>query len=90
MPSKKKCINWFKSTKKDIKNVNLKLFTKVNRKDLEVESDVANWAEIFDKCDSEKQEYRQEFTPNAEYQRCRVFVRNDSAEKKKKKLYKIK
>ena len=27
----------------------------VNRKDLEVESDVANWAQIFDKCDPEKQ-----------------------------------
>ena len=40
----------------------------VNRKDLEVESDVANWAQIFDKCDSEKQKYRQELTPNAEYQ----------------------
>ena len=31
----------------------------VNRKDLEVESDVANWANIFDRCDSEKQKYRQ-------------------------------
>ena len=40
----------------------------VNRKDLEVESDVANWAQIFDKCDLEKQKYRQELTPNAEYQ----------------------
>ena len=49
----------------------------VHRKDLEVESDVANWAQIFDKCDSEKQKYRQELTPNAEYQQCRVFVRND-------------
>ena len=49
----------------------------VNRKDLEVESDVANWAQIFDKCDPEKQKYRQELTPNAEYQQCRVFVRND-------------
>ena len=39
-----------------------------NRKDLEVESDVANWVQIFDKCDSEKQKYRQELTPNAEYQ----------------------
>ena len=38
--------------------MNLKLFTKVNRKDLEVESDVANWVQIFDKCDSEKQEYK--------------------------------
>ena len=37
----------------------------VNRKDLEVESDVANWAQIFDKCNPEKQKYRQELTPNA-------------------------
>ena len=36
----------------------------VNRKDLEVESDVANWAQIFDKCDPEKQKYRHEFMPN--------------------------
>ena len=54
----------------------------VNRKDLEVESDVANWAQIFDKCDPEKQKYRQELTPNAEYQQCRVFVRNDLVERK--------
>ena len=49
---------------------------------MEVESDVANWAQIFDKCDSEKQKYRQELTPNAEYQRCRMFVQNDLAERK--------
>ena len=54
----------------------------VNRKDLEVESDVANWAQIFDKCDLGKQKYRQELTPNAEYQQCRVFVRNDLVERK--------
>ena len=54
----------------------------VNRKDLEVESDFANWAQIFDKCDLEKQIYRQELTPNAEYQRSRVFVRQDLAERK--------
>ena len=54
----------------------------VNRKDLEVESDVANWAQIFDKCDPEKQIYRQELTPNAEYQLCRVFVQNDLVERK--------
>ena len=53
-----------------------------NRKDLEVESDVANWVQIFDKCDSEKQKYRKELTPNAEYQRCRVFVRNDLVDRK--------
>ena len=52
-----------------------------NRKDLEVESD-ANWRQIFDKCDPEKQKYRQDLTPNAEYQRCRVFVRNDLVERK--------
>ena len=40
----------------------------INRKDLEVESDVANWAMTFDKCDPEKQKYRQELAPNAEYQ----------------------
>ena len=54
----------------------------VNRKILEVESDVANWAQIFDKCIPEKQKYRQELTPNAEYQQCRVFVQNDLVEKK--------
>ena len=54
----------------------------VNRKDLEVESDVANWAQIFDKCDPKKQKYRQELTPNEEYQQYRVFVRNGLVEKK--------
>ena len=53
-----------------------------NRKDLEVESDVANWAQIFDKCDPKKQKYRQELTRNAKYQQCRVFVRNDLVERK--------
>ena len=51
----------------------------INRKNLEVESD-ANWRHIFDKCDPKKQKYRQELTP--EYQRCRVFVRNDLVERK--------
>ena len=32
----------------------------VNRRDLEVESDVTNWEQIFDKCDPEKQKYREE------------------------------
>ena len=39
----------------------------VNRKDLEVESDIANWAQILYKWDSEKQKYRKELMPNAEY-----------------------
>ena len=33
-------------------------------------------SKFFDKCDPEKQKYRQQLTPNAEYQQCRVFVRN--------------
>ena len=49
---------------------------------MEVESDVADWAQIFDKCNPEKQKYRQELMPNAEYQRCRVFVQNDLVEKR--------
>ena len=56
----------------------------VNRKDLEVKSDVTNRAQIFHKCDPEKQKYRQELMPNAKYQRCRVFVRNDLVERKNK------
>ena len=56
----------------------------VNRKDLEVESDVANWAQIFDKCDPKKQKYRHELMPNTKFQQYRVFVRNDLAEKKLK------
>ena len=54
----------------------------VNRKDLEVESDVANWAQIFDKCDPEKQIYRHELMPITEFQPCRRFVRNDLVERK--------
>ena len=82
-------IKWFKLAEKNLKNVKLKFFDKgkyfwVNRKDLEVESGVANWAPIFDKCDLEKQKYRQELTPNVKYQPCRVFVRNDLVEKKLK------
>ena len=52
------------------------------RKDLEVQSNVSNWAQIFDKREPKKQKYRQKLTPNAEYQRCRVFVRNDLVERK--------
>ena len=53
----------------------------VNRKDLEVESDVANWAQIFDKCDPKKQKYRHELMPNTKFQQYRVFVRDDLVEK---------
>ena len=51
---------------------------------MEVESDVANWAQIFDKCDPKKQKYRHELMLNIKFQQCRVFVRNDLVEKKLK------
>ena len=54
----------------------------VNRKDLEVESDVANWAMVFDKYNLQKQKYGQELMSNIKYQPCRVFVWNDLVEKK--------
>ena len=54
----------------------------VNRKDLETESDVTNWAQIFDKCDPEKRKYRHELMSNTEFQPCRRFVRNDLVERK--------
>ena len=52
---------------------------------MEVELDVANWAQIFDKCDPKKQKCRLDLMPNTKFQQCRVFVRNDLVEKKKKK-----
>ena len=81
------CIKSFKSTKKNTKNAKLKLLTKkryfwVNIKDLEVESDVANWAQIFDKWDPKKQKYRPELMSNTKFQQYRVFVRNDLIGKK--------
>ena len=39
------------------------------------------WAVIFDKCDPNKQKYRQKLIPDAKCQQCRVFVRNDLVEK---------
>ena len=38
----------------ELEIIDQRRYSWVNRKDLEVESDVANWAQIFDKCDSEK------------------------------------
>ena len=69
----------------------------VNRKDLEVESDIANWAQIFDKCNPEKQKCRHELMPNTEFRPFRRFVRNylvkskiKSCRKSPKKFLKIK
>ena len=54
----------------------------INRRDLEAESDVTNWAQIFDKCDLEKQKYRHELIPNTAFQPFRRFIRNDLVERK--------
>ena len=40
--------------KYEVEIIDKERYFSVNRKDLEVESDVANWAQTFDKCDSEK------------------------------------
>ena len=55
----------------------------VNRRDFEVESDVTDWAQIFDKCDPEKHKYRHELMPNTKFQPFRRFVRNDLVGEKK-------
>ena len=54
----------------------------INRRNLEAESDIANWAQIFDKSDLEKQKYRHELMPNTTFQLSRRFVRNDLVERK--------
>ena len=54
----------------------------INRRDLEIESDYKNWAQIFDKCHPKKQKRRYKLMPNTKFQRSRVFVRNDLAQKK--------
>ena len=75
---KEKTYKMLQISKEECKKCEVEIIDKgryfwANRKDLEVESDVANWAQIFDKCDPKKQKYRQELTPNAEYLRCIVL-----------------
>ena len=57
-------------------------YFRVNRKDLEIESDVANLAQISNKCDPEKQKCRHESMPNTEFQPCRRFLQNNLVERK--------
>ena len=42
-------------------------YFRINRKDLEAESDYDNWAQIFDKRDPEKQKYGNELMPNTKF-----------------------
>ena len=60
----------------------------INKRDLEIESNYNNSAQIFDKCDPEKQKYREELIPNAKFLRSRVFVRNDLVKTKLKAVEK--
>ena len=54
----------------------------MNERDLEGESNIANWGQIFDKCDPEKQKYRHELMPNTKFQPYRRFARNDLVKRK--------
>ena len=54
----------------------------INKRDLEIGSNYKNWTVIFDKCDPEKQKYRQELIANTQFQPCTVFLRNDLVERK--------
>ena len=56
----------------------------INRRDLEVESDYNNLAQIFGKCNQEKQKYRHKLIPDTKFQLCRRFARNDLVERKHK------
>ena len=83
------CIKCFKSAKKQknnekckVGNIDKKRYFWVNRKDLEVELDIANWAQIFDKCDPKKQKHRHELMPNTKFQQYRVFAQNDLLKRK--------
>ena len=87
------CIKSAKSAKKHTKKCEVEIIYKgrylwINRSDLEVESDYNNWAQIFDKCDPEKQKHRYELMPNTKFQLYRRFVRNDLVGKKIKRCRK--
>ena len=62
----------------------------VNRNDLEVESDIGNWAQIFDKCDPKEQKCRHELMSNTKFQQYRVFLQKFSRKKKLKAVEIIK
>ena len=83
------CMIMLQISKEDYEKCEVEIIDKgmyfwVNRKDLEVESDVPNWVQIFDKCDPKKQKHRHELMSNTKFQQCRVSVRNDLVEKKLK------
>ena len=54
----------------------------INKRDLEIGSDYKKWTVSFDKCNPEKQKYRQELIANTQFQPCSAFVWNDLVERK--------
>ena len=60
----------------------------INRRDLEVESDYDSWAQIFYKCDPEKQKYRHELTPNKNFNRAEDLSKTISLKEKLKAVEK--
>ena len=52
----------------------------MNRRDFKVASEYNIWAQMFDKCDPEKQKYRYELKPNTKFQPYRRIVGNELVE----------
>ena len=65
----------------EIEIINKGIYFWINRKDMGIESDYDNLAQVFDKYNPEKQKYSYELIPNTEFQASRRFVRNDLAGK---------
>ena len=85
----------FQISKKEYKKCEVEIIEKgryfwLNREDLEVESDVASWAQIFDKCDWKEQKHRHELMPITKFQQykgvcTKWFSQKKNCRKKKKK-----
>ena len=73
MPSKKIFFFSFSNQQRRIQKCEFEIIEKgryfwLNREDLEIESDVASWAQIFDKCYLKEQEHRHELMPITKFQ----------------------
>ena len=69
----KKFFFLFQISKEEYKKCEVEIIEKgryfwSNRGDLEVESDVASWAQISEKCDLKEQKGRNELMPNTKFQ----------------------
>ena len=84
------CMYKMSQISKGAYNWKLKLLTRedIFGRDLKLELDYDNWAQIFNKCNPNKQKHRYELTSNANFQLCRKVVRNDLVERKTKRCRK--